>query len=260
MVDFARQFDPQPMHVDREAAARGPLQGISASGWQTTAIAMRLIVDAKPFGGGAVLGLGVDELRWPNPVRPGDVIRAEIESYRLHRRAPSRHTAWFASTSRRKSKGRSGFEHVSEPCGSHAAKRSSILIQIRMTEIRKERIAILGGGVGAMSAAFELTSTPGWQERYEITVYQMGWRLGGSASGRDQNMPIASMNTGCICGWDSTKMRSARCAERMQNGNAKGYQPEPLWKDYTQRFRRRTTTSPWNGSIRIGVPGCCCFH
>jgi acyl dehydratase len=79
MVDFARQFDPQPMHVDREAAARGPLQGISASGWQTTAIAMRLIVDAKPFGEGAVLGLGVDELRWPTPVRPGDVITAEIE-------------------------------------------------------------------------------------------------------------------------------------------------------------------------------------
>jgi acyl dehydratase len=79
ILDFARRFDPQTMHLDPEAAAHGPLHGISASGWHTAAIVMRLIVDAKPFGGGAVLGLGVDELRWPNPVRPGDTITAEIE-------------------------------------------------------------------------------------------------------------------------------------------------------------------------------------
>jgi len=79
ILDFARRFDPQTMHLDPEAAALGPLQGISASGWHTAAIVMRLIVDAKPFGGGPVLGLGVDELRWPNPVRPGDTIIAEIE-------------------------------------------------------------------------------------------------------------------------------------------------------------------------------------
>jgi len=51
---------------------------------------------------------------------------------------------------------------------------------------RKTRIAILGGGVGAMSAAFEITSAPDWKDRYEVTVYQMGWRLGGKgASGRN---------------------------------------------------------------------------
>lgn len=79
IIDFARHYDPQPMHLDAEAAARGPLKGISASGWQTTALVMRLIVEAKPFDGTPVLGLGVDELRWPNPVRPGDTITAEIE-------------------------------------------------------------------------------------------------------------------------------------------------------------------------------------
>lgn len=54
---------------------------------------------------------------------------------------------------------------------------------------RKQKIAIIGGGVGAMTAAFELTEQPGWQDRYEITVYQLGWRLGGKgASGRNQAM------------------------------------------------------------------------
>jgi acyl dehydratase len=78
-LSFAARYDPQPMHLDAEAAARGPLGGLSASGWQTTALVMRLTVDAKPFGGAPVLGLGVDELRWPNPVRPGDTITAELE-------------------------------------------------------------------------------------------------------------------------------------------------------------------------------------
>src|SRR6185295_16418235 len=53
--------------------------------------------------------------------------------------------------------------------------------------VTRTRIAILGGGVGAMTAAFHLTSVPGWRERYDITVYQMGWRLGGKgASGRNR--------------------------------------------------------------------------
>jgi acyl dehydratase len=76
---FARQYDPQPMHIDREAAEKGPLRGLTASGWQTTAIVMRLITEARPFGSAPVLGLGVDELRWPTPVRPGDTLRAETE-------------------------------------------------------------------------------------------------------------------------------------------------------------------------------------
>lgn len=79
ILDFARRFDPQFMHLDVDAASRGPLGGLSASGWHTTALVMKLTIDAKPLDGGPVLGLGVDELRWPNPVRPGDVLTAELE-------------------------------------------------------------------------------------------------------------------------------------------------------------------------------------
>src|SRR3954454_10708297 len=51
---------------------------------------------------------------------------------------------------------------------------------------RKKKIAILGGGAGALSAAFGLTEKPGWQDEFEVTVYQLGWRLGGKgASGRN---------------------------------------------------------------------------
>jgi acyl dehydratase len=67
------------MHLDPGLAERGPLGGLSASGWHTTALVMKLTIAAEPLGGGPVLGLGVDELRWPNPVRPGDTITAELE-------------------------------------------------------------------------------------------------------------------------------------------------------------------------------------
>lgn len=76
---FANRYDPQPMHVDREKAQAGPFNGLIASGWQTCALVMRLTVQAKMFGSTMVLGLGVDELRWPTPVRPGDQIIAEYE-------------------------------------------------------------------------------------------------------------------------------------------------------------------------------------
>jgi acyl dehydratase len=79
ILNFAQQFDPQPMHVDPEAAVRGPLGGLAASGWHTIAVVMRLIVDADPLDGAPWLGLGVDEIRWPNPVRPGDSISGEME-------------------------------------------------------------------------------------------------------------------------------------------------------------------------------------
>ncbi len=78
-VTFAERYDPQPMHIDRDHAARGPFHGLIASGWQTTAIVMSLIVRMQPFGSTPLLGLGVDELRWPIPVRPGDQITAMSE-------------------------------------------------------------------------------------------------------------------------------------------------------------------------------------
>jgi len=79
VLEFARQFDPQPIHLDPEAAARGPYQGIIASGWHTAAVVIRLVAEANPFGSLPVLGLGVESLEWPQPVRPGDTIQVEME-------------------------------------------------------------------------------------------------------------------------------------------------------------------------------------
>jgi acyl dehydratase len=76
---FAAEFDPQPYHLDEAAAERSPLKGLAASGWHTAAMAMRLAVATHPFGPHPLLGLGVDELRWLAPVRPGDVIHLEGE-------------------------------------------------------------------------------------------------------------------------------------------------------------------------------------
>jgi acyl dehydratase len=76
---FAAEFDPQPYHLDEEAAERTPLKGLAASGWHTAALVMRLMVDLRPFGPHPLLGLGVDELRWLAPVRPGDTIHLEGE-------------------------------------------------------------------------------------------------------------------------------------------------------------------------------------
>jgi acyl dehydratase len=76
---FASEFDPQPYHLDETAAERTPLKGLAASGWHTAAIAMRLAVEVRPFGPHPLLGLGVDDLRWLAPVRPGDVLHLEGE-------------------------------------------------------------------------------------------------------------------------------------------------------------------------------------
>lgn len=78
IVAFARQFDPQPFHLDAEAAKDSIFAGLAASGWHTAAITMKLIVgDEAPIAGG-VIGAGV-ELNWPRPTRPGDVLRVESE-------------------------------------------------------------------------------------------------------------------------------------------------------------------------------------
>jgi acyl dehydratase len=83
IVRFAREFDPQPFHVDEVAAEHTVLKGLAASGWHTAAIAMQLILQIRPFGPHPVFGLGVDELRWLAPVRPGDVLRLEGEVVEL---------------------------------------------------------------------------------------------------------------------------------------------------------------------------------
>src|SRR5216683_1653484 len=76
---FAAEFDPQPFHLDAEAARKSLFGGLAASGWHTAALTMRLLVESeiKPVGG--VVGAGFDELRWPRPVRPGDELRIESE-------------------------------------------------------------------------------------------------------------------------------------------------------------------------------------
>lgn len=81
VLRFASAYDPQPFHLDDEAAAANPLFGrISASGWHTAAMAMRMLVDHNKATGGAWMGSpGVDELRWLRPVYPGDTLRAETE-------------------------------------------------------------------------------------------------------------------------------------------------------------------------------------
>jgi acyl dehydratase len=78
IVDFACRYDPQDMHVDRAAAARGNFGGLIASGWQTATIMMRLFVDHFLSRVASLASPGVDELRWTRPVRPGDVLRIRV--------------------------------------------------------------------------------------------------------------------------------------------------------------------------------------
>ena len=76
---FATSFDPQPFHLDDAAAAKTFFQGLAASGWHTAALTMRLLVtEGAPIAGG-IIGAGMDELRWPRPVRPGDRLHLESE-------------------------------------------------------------------------------------------------------------------------------------------------------------------------------------
>ena len=79
IFDFARGFDPQPFHLDEKAARESIFKQLTASGWHTAAMSMRLFVtgEFKPVGGS--IGLAVDELRWPQPVRPGDILKLETE-------------------------------------------------------------------------------------------------------------------------------------------------------------------------------------
>ena len=78
VIDFASKYDPQPFHLDDEAAAQTYFGRLSASGWHTGAMMMRMIVDNMGEGG-SLGGIGMDELRWLKPVYPGDVLSCESE-------------------------------------------------------------------------------------------------------------------------------------------------------------------------------------
>jgi acyl dehydratase len=76
--DFARRFDPQPMHIDPGAAAAGAFGGLIASGWHTAGLMMRLLVEHFLPAEASLGSPGIDELRWTRPVRPGDVLRLRV--------------------------------------------------------------------------------------------------------------------------------------------------------------------------------------
>lgn len=76
---FAAEFDPQPFHLDQDAAAASLFKGLAASGWHTAALTMRLLVASELNPAGGIVGAGFDELRWPLPVRPNDELRVESE-------------------------------------------------------------------------------------------------------------------------------------------------------------------------------------
>ena len=93
ILDFAFQYDPQPFHIDIEYANAGPYGGLIASGIQTIAVALRMMVQTRVFAPEIVMGSpGVEELRWLQPVRPGDTIRStgEILETRVSRSKPER--------------------------------------------------------------------------------------------------------------------------------------------------------------------------
>lgn len=74
IIDFARQFDPQPFHLDEQAAKESLFGGLCASGWHTAAMAMRMMCDSHMNEAASLGSPGLENLRWKQPVRPGDVL------------------------------------------------------------------------------------------------------------------------------------------------------------------------------------------
>jgi acyl dehydratase len=92
IIAFARQFDPQPIHIDPAFAASGPYGGLIASGWHTAGILMRLLADHYLSRVASLGSPGIDELRWATPLRPGDSLRLRttIVETRRSRSKPDR--------------------------------------------------------------------------------------------------------------------------------------------------------------------------
>ena len=79
ILAFAAEFDPQPFHLDENAARDTIFRGLAASGWHTAALTMRLLVESEIEPAGGIVSAGFDEFRWPRPVRPGDELHIESE-------------------------------------------------------------------------------------------------------------------------------------------------------------------------------------
>lgn len=99
IVAFAKEYDPQPFHVDEEAAGASAFGGLIASGWHTAAVFMRLYADAVLHRAASMGSPGVEELRWLKPVRPGDTLSATLTVLDTAPSAsvPGRGTVYFVS-------------------------------------------------------------------------------------------------------------------------------------------------------------------
>ena len=100
ILDFAWTHDPQPFHIDREAAAAGPFGGLIGSGFQTLLVAFRLVYQERIINAASLGSPGLDEIRWPRPVRPGDTLRVagEVVEVRPSRSKPDRGLVVIAYT------------------------------------------------------------------------------------------------------------------------------------------------------------------
>jgi len=95
IIAFAQSFDPQPFHTDPEAAAAHRLfRGLAASGWHTAALSMRLFAGGETAPAGGIIGNGIDELRWPRPVRPDDALTLTSEVVELRAPEPGKSVGW----------------------------------------------------------------------------------------------------------------------------------------------------------------------
>lgn len=79
IVAFAREFDPQPFHTDREAAKASFFGRLIASGWHTAALTMKMLTEADLDIAGGIIGAGMEDLKWPTPLEPGDTIHLRVD-------------------------------------------------------------------------------------------------------------------------------------------------------------------------------------
>ena len=89
IIEFARAYDPQWFHTDTQASATGRFGGLIASGWHTCAIAMRLIVDTALTGSESFASPGLEYVKWPAPVRPGDSLSLQVQVLDVRRSSKS---------------------------------------------------------------------------------------------------------------------------------------------------------------------------
>src|SRR5215467_247639 len=102
ILEFAAEFDPQPMHLDEAAAAKSMLQGLAASGWHLCSIMMGMMADGFIARAASLGSPGVNEVRWLVPLRPGDDITLEVDvvEARVSRSRPETGIVTFKGTAR----------------------------------------------------------------------------------------------------------------------------------------------------------------